>query len=157
MPQNIKLTDNKEDRLDQRQRTQQVKDLNKNFDELDTTPPSFITNENTRALYTYLATQLNQSGYINNTDSSILISLVINIQAMQSAYKSLEELGAIYETQQLMKQNPAVNIITATTAKIISASKQLGFSPQARASLINLAQVDKEDSAKKIMSLLADE
>lgn len=157
MPQNIKLDDSMDSRSYQRERTAQVKDLNNNFDSLNTEPPAFLTNENTKALYTYLATQLNQSGYINNTDSSILVSLVINIQALESAYKSLDKHGSVYETGDLIKPNPAVGVITATTAKIISASKQLGFSPQARASLIQLAQVDKEDNAKTIMDLLADE
>jgi len=85
MPQNIKLDDSKDSRSYQRERTAQVKDLNNNFDSLDTEPPTFLTNENTKALYTYLATHLNQSGYINNTDSSILLSIVINIQAFESA------------------------------------------------------------------------
>lgn len=157
MTQNIKLDDSGSARKYQRERTEKVKDLNKSFDELDTQAPEFITNENTRILYEYLAKQLNKSGYINNTDSSILLTLVINIQALQSAYKSLDEVGSVYETKGYIKKNPAVDVITNTTTKILSASTALGFSPASRASLINLAQVDSEDSAQKLMEIFSDD
>ena len=101
--------------------------------------------------------QLNKSGYINNTDSSILLTLVINIQALQSAYKSLDEVGSVYETKGYIKKNPAVDVVTNTTTKILSASTALGFSPASRASLINLAQVDSEDSAQKLMEMFSDD
>ena len=157
MTQNIKLDDSGSARKYQRERTEKVKDLNKSFDELDTQAPEFITNDNTRILYEYLAKQLNKSGYINNTDSSILLTLVINIQALQSAYKSLDEVGSVYETKGYIKKNPAVDVITNTTTKILSASTALGFSPASRASLINLAQVDSEDSAQKLMEMFSDD
>lgn len=157
MVQNIKLDDSKYSRAYQRERTEKVKQLNNSFDALNTQAPDFVTDSETRQLYTYLAEQLNKSGYINNTDSSILLTLVINIQALTSAYKSLNEIGSVYTSGDLIKPNPAVGIITNTTAKIISASKELGFSPSSRASLIQLAQVDSEDSASKILEMFADD
>lgn len=157
MAQNIKLDDSKDSRAYQRDRTKRVKELNNSFDQLNTQAPDFVTDPATRQLYTYLAEQLNKSGYINNTDSSILLTLVINLQALKSAYKSLDEIGAVYQSGDFIKPNPAVGIITNTTAKIISASKELGFSPSSRASLIQLAQVDSEDSASKILEMFADE
>lgn len=157
MTQNIKLDDGKDARKYQRERTQKVKDLNKSFDELDTKAPIFIKDKDSKKLYKYLAEQLNNSGYINNTDQSILVTLVINLQALQSAYKSLDEVGSVYETKGYIKKNPAVDVITNTTTKILSASAALGFSPASRASLINLAQVDSEDSAQKLMEMFADE
>ena len=157
MVQNIKLDDSKDSRAYQRDRTKRVKELNNSFDQLNTQAPDFVTDSATRALYTYLAEQLNKSGYINNTDSSILLTLVINIQALTSAYKSLNEIGSVYTSGDIIKPNPAVAIITNTTAKIISASQQLGFSPSSRASLIQLAQVDSEDSASQILKMFADE
>lgn len=157
MAQNIKLDDSKDSRAYQRDRTKRVKELNNSFDQLNTQAPEFVTDQSTRQLYTYLAEQLNKSGYINNTDSSILLTLVINIQALTSAYKSLNEIGSVYTSGDLIKPNPAVGIITNTTAKIISASKELGFSPSSRASLIQLAQVDSEDSASKILEMFADD
>lgn len=157
MAQNIKLDDSKDSRAYQRDRTKRVKELNNSFDQLNTQAPEFVTDQSTRQLYTYLAEQLNKSGYINNTDSSILLTLVINIQALTSAYKSLNEIGSVYTSGDLIKPNPAVGIITNTTAKIISASQQLGFSPSSRASLIQLAQVDFEDSASKILEMFADD
>ena len=158
MTQNIKLDDSKDARKYQRERTEKVKDLNKSFDELITQAPEFITDENTRILYEYLAKQLNKSGYINNTDSSILLTLVINIQALQSAYESLNSVGATYTTDNgMIKKNPATDVIANTSTKILSASTALGFSPASRASLINLAQVDSEDSAQKLMEMFADD
>lgn len=158
MTQNIKLDDTANARKYQRERTEKVKDLNKSFDELDVKPPAFIKDRASKKLYQYLATQLNKSGYINNTDSSILLTLVINIQALQSAYESLNNVGATYATDNgMIKKNPAVDVITNTTTKILSASTALGFSPASRASLINLAQVDSEDSAKQLMEMFADE
>lgn len=157
MTQNIKLDDGKDARKYQRERTQKVKDLNKSFDELDTKAPIFIKDKDSKKLYKYLAEQLNNSGYINNTDQSILVTLVINLQALQSAYKSLDEVGSVYETKGYIKKNPAVDVITNTSTKILSASTALGFSPASRASLINLAQVDSEDSAKQLMEMFADE
>lgn len=157
MTQNIKLDDSKDARKYQRERTQKVKDLNKSFDELDTKAPIFIKDKDSKKLYKYLAEQLNNSGYINNTDQSILVTLVINLQALQSAYKSLDEVGSVYETKGYIKKNPAVDVITNTTTKILSASTALGFSPASRASLINLAQVDSEDSAQKLMEMFSDD
>ena len=158
MTQNIKLDDSKEARKYQRERTEKVKNLNKSFDELDTKAPIFIKDRASKKLYKYLAEQLNNSGYINNTDSSILLTLVINIQALKSAYESLNSVGATYVTDNgMIKKNPAVDVITNTTTKILSASTALGFSPASRASLINLAQVDSEDSAQKLMEIFADE
>ena len=157
MAQNIKLDDSKDSRAYQRDRTKRVKELNNSFDQLNTQAPEFVTDQATRQLYTYLAEQLNKSGYINSTDSPILLTLVINIQALTSAYKSLNEIGSVYTSGDFIKPNTAVAIITNTTAKIISASKELGFSPSSRASLIQLAQVDSEDSASKILEMFADE
>ncbi|MFZ2381573.1 phage terminase small subunit P27 family [Leuconostoc falkenbergense] len=157
MTQNIKLDDSKSARKYQRERTEKVKDLNKSFDELDTKAPIFIKDKDSKKLYKYLAEQLNNSGYVNNTDQSILVTLVINLQALQSAYKSLDEVGSVYEAKGYIKKNPAVDVITNTTTKILSASTALGFSPASRASLINLAQVDSEDSAQKLMEMFADE
>ncbi|WP_242027559.1 P27 family phage terminase small subunit [Leuconostoc pseudomesenteroides] len=89
---------------------------------------------------------------------SILVTLVINIQALESAYESLNSVGATYITDNgMIKKNPAVDVITNTTTKILSASTALGFSPASRASLINLAQVDSEDSASKLMEMFADD
>ncbi|CUW18282.1 hypothetical protein KSL4_2059 [Leuconostoc inhae] len=157
MTQNIKLDDSKGARKYQRERTEKVKDLNGSFDELGTQAPEFITDESTRISYEYLAKQLNKSGYINNTDSSILLTLVINIQALKDSYKSLDEVDSVYETKEYIKKNPAVDIITNTTTEILSASSALGFSPASRASLINLAQVDSEDSAQKLMEMFSDD
>ncbi|CBL92132.1 hypothetical protein GCM10025878_13000 [Leuconostoc gasicomitatum] len=157
MTQNIKLDDSKGARKYQRERTEKVKDLNGSFDELGTQAPEFITDESTRISYEYLAKQLNKSGYINNTDSSILLTLVINIQALKDSYKSLDEVDSVYETKGYIKKNPAVDIITNTTTEILSASSALGFSPASRASLINLAQVDSEDSAQKLMEMFSDD
>lgn len=158
MTQNIKLDDTANARKYQRERTEKVKDLNKSFDELDVKPPAFIKDRASKKLYQYLATQLNKSGYINNTDSSILLTLVINIQALQSAYESLNSVGATYTTDNgMIKKNPATDVIANTSTKILSASTALGFSPASRASLINLAQVDSEDSAKQLMEMFADE
>jgi len=158
MTQNIKLDDSKSARKYQRERTQKVKDLNKSFDELDTKAPAFIKDRASKKLYKYLAEQLNNSGYINNTDQSILVTLVINIQALKSAYESLNSVGATYTTDNgMIKKNPATDVITNTTTKILSASTALGFSPASRASLINLAQVDSEDSAQKLMEMFSDD
>ena len=157
MTQNIKLDDSKDARKYQRERTEKVKDLNKSFDELITQPPAFIKDRASKKLYKYLAEQLNKSGYINNTDSSILLTLVINIQALQSAYESLNSVGATYTTDNgMIKKNPATDVIATTSTKILSASTALGFSPASRASLINLAQVDSEDSAQKLMKMFGD-
>lgn len=158
MTQNIKLDDSKDARKYQRERTEKVKDLNKSFDELDTKAPIFIKDKDSKKLYKYLAEQLNNSGYINNTDSSILLTLVINIQALKSAYESLNNVGATYTTDNgMIKKNPATDVISTASTKILSASTALGFSPASRASLINLAQVDSEDSAQKLMEMFADE
>lgn len=158
MVQNIKLTDSTEDQKYQRERTEKVKNLNKSFDSLSINPPAFIKNEDTKKNYKYLAEQLNKSGYINNTDQNILVALVINLQALKNAYESLNEVGSVYMTEAgMIKQNPAYNVISNATAKILSASSALGFSPASRASLINLAQVDSEDSASKIMEMFADD
>lgn len=158
MTQNIKLDDSANARKYQRERTEKVKDLNKSFDELITQPPAFIKDRDSKKLYKYLAEQLNKSGYINNTDQSILLTLVINIQALQSAYESLNSVGATYTTDNgMIKKNPATDVIANTSTKILSASTALGFSPASRASLINLAQVDSEDSAQKLMKMFADE
>lgn len=158
MTQNIKLDDSKDARKYQRERTEKVKDLNKSFDELDTKAPIFIKDKDSKKLYKYLAEQLNKSGYINNTDSSILLTLVINIQALKSAYESLNSVGATYTTDNgMIKKNPATEVISTASTKILSASTALGFSPSSRASLINLAQVDSEDSAQKLMEMFADD
>lgn len=155
--QNIKLTDDKKDEKYQRERTQKVKDLNKSFDSLKTTAPAFIKDRDSKKLYKYLSEQLNNSGYINNTDQSILVTLVINLQALKSAYESLNSVGATYTTDNgMIKQNPACQVISNATTKILSASSALGFSPASRASLISLAEVNSEDSASKIMDILGD-
>ncbi|MFK8256127.1 phage terminase small subunit P27 family [Leuconostoc mesenteroides] len=158
MTQNIKLDDSQNARKYQRERTEKVKNLNKSFDELDVKAPAFIKDRASKKLYQYLAEQLNKSGYINNTDQSILVTLVINIQALESAYESLNSVGATYTTDNgMIKKNPATDVIATTSTKILSASTALGFSPASRASLINLAQVDSEDSAQKLMEMFADE
>jgi len=158
LTQNIKLDDSQNARKYQRERTEKVKNLNKSFDELDVKAPAFIKDRASKKLYQYLAEQLNKSGYINNTDQSILVTLVINIQALESAYESLNSVGATYTTDNgMIKKNPATDVIATTSTKILSASTALGFSPASRASLINLAQVDSEDSAQKLMEMFADE
>ncbi|WP_461241100.1 phage terminase small subunit P27 family [Paucilactobacillus sp. N302-9] len=159
MARQVKLTDDKNDPKYQRERTNDLKKVNENIDELRTSPPKILKGT-ARYVWRRIVPLLKQMGYVRATDRDTIELLCMNVEMYHRAYKSIEEDGIqqpIYRSLQNSagekigtdfvgyKKNPAVQTLDSATAKIKSLSETLGLTPASRAQLLTLVD-DSEDS-----------
>ncbi|KRL99755.1 phage terminase small subunit P27 family [Liquorilactobacillus satsumensis] len=153
-----KLTTDKSDRKDQRDRTEKLIDSTKNMQSLQVSPPRILKGKS-RYIYKQLQPILAETKYIKQADLQTVILLCINIEMYQKAYEHLQEheqVQAVYRTVVSpttgemktdfsgYKKNPSVGIINDCTAKIRSLSTDLGLNPESRASLLKIDDGDKD-------------
>lgn len=162
-----KLTNNPSDRKDQRDRTQRLINETKNMDKLQETPPKHLVGI-ARYTWTQIVPVLNEQGWLKQTDKPLVEQLCTQIAIYRDAYlhifvgipnkdsectpegiqtpiysavqdssgKILEHIFSGY------KVNPAVNTLNKATIQIKSLAQELGMTPQARASLLNISSDD---------------
>lgn len=147
-----KLTTNKSDRKEQRDRTKDLIDKQKTMKKLSKTPPTYLKKEARKAWLT-IVPQLLSAGYVTALDKSTIEAYCINYQALVDAYESLKEDGILIESRNGIRKNPATGVINDATAKLNSISDRLGLSPSARAT-IGDGSDDDNDSIESLHAAL---
>lgn len=155
----IKLTNNRSDRKDQRQRTNNLIKATKQLPPLQKTAPRYLKGT-ARTAWSRIVPQLQKTDYIKTADKSIVEALCVQIAIYREAYNEVVKDGiqqAIYRAIQDNKgdiienefvgfrKNPAVQTLDSATAKIKSLSDALGMTPTSRAQLLNVTD-DKQDA-----------
>ncbi|WP_311408367.1 phage terminase small subunit P27 family [Liquorilactobacillus uvarum] len=165
----IKLTTDKSDRKDQRDRTQRLIESTKNMGSLQVTPPRHLVGV-ARYTWTQIVPILNKQGWLKQTDKAIVEQLCIQVAMYRDAYEHIfvgkpnkdgkckpegiqtavygvvqDSSGKILDRPFIgYKANPAVKTIDGATAKIKTLSESLGMTPQARASLLKIDDNNKD-------------
>lgn len=145
MPRKAKLTSDKSDRKDQRERTEKLHMTLESADKLSENAPQHLTGE-AKKMWETIVPFLNESGYVIHADSSAVETLAMNYQMLREAYESVKSIGILYEAGEKYFKNPAVGIIDSATKVIKSVGSDLGLSPQSRATLIDMASADDDDT-----------
>lgn len=166
MGRKAKIATNKNDRADQRRRTERLHKLANDTDKLQKTPPAKLKNEAKQA-YRELYPILNESGFIVQADLHSVVLLCMQIQIYKQAYDNISKHGIeteIWESKQDssgkiigkdfkgFKANPAVRMLSDATSKVQSLSDDLGLVPAARSRLIDT--VDKSNDNESIDDML---
>ena len=149
MPRKAKVTNDEDDRRDQRERTEHLKDVLASKDKLPETAPSHLAGD-AKKLWETIVPELNATGYVIGVDASEVETLAMNYQMLREAYESVKDNGITYMAGEKMFKNPAVGIIDSTTKVIKSIGSDLGLSPQSRATLIDMASSDDEDAGEDL-------
>lgn len=144
----IKITADPHDRADQRRRTEELAQKTEGMEQLQTTPPRFLTGYASSA-WRELIPMLNQAGLVKQVDKAVVIALCEQIQLARMSYEDINENGISMGN----RKNPAASILDSATAKIKSLSDALGLSPQARASIV-LDDDDDEDKGPTLKEAL---
>lgn len=144
----IKITTDEHDRADQRRRTEELVAKTKDWNQLQDTPPRFLTGY-AASEWRELVPLLNQAGLAKQMDKAVVISLCQQIQLARQAYEDINENGLSMGS----RKNPAASILDSATAKIKSLSDALGLSPQARASIV-LNDDDSDDDGPTLKQAL---
>lgn len=156
-----KLTNDKNDRADQRQKTEELIEKTSGLPRLQKTPPSHLKSY-ARALWVNIVPILNDMQYINQADVKTVELLCINYQIMRESYQDILEHGIVKETFKTVvspvtgevvahdstgyKRNPATQILDSATAKIKSLSESLGLTPASRAQILSITPDENEDA-----------
>ena len=149
MPRKAKVTNEEDDRKDQRDRTEHLKDVLAAKDKLSEQAPPHLADD-AKKLWETVVPELNTTGYVIGVDASEVETLAMNYQMLREAYESVKEHGITYEAGEKIFKNPAVGIIDSTTKVIKSIGSDLGLSPQSRATLIDMASSDDEDAGEDL-------
>ncbi|MFT8861274.1 phage terminase small subunit P27 family [Schleiferilactobacillus harbinensis] len=136
----IKITTDEHDRADQRRRTEELGKKTASMQQLQVTPPRFLTGY-ASAAWREMVPLLNKSGLVKQVDKPIVIALCQQIQVSRMAYLDVNKNGLTSGS----RKNPAAAILNDSTTKIKSLSDSLGLSPQARASIVLDNQDDDDD------------
>ena len=159
----MKLTTDKKDRADQRERTKALQKHDHTLADIPATPPSELKGY-AQIAYTTIVKELNTAGLIKGIDRNIVIELCKQIQISRSAYDDIfggdEPMGTLIPIEKTLqgpygkvidvvvtgyRQNPSVKTLDSATAKIKSLSETLGMTPSSRASLLNMVTPDDEE------------
>lgn len=154
-----KLTTDKDDRKDQRDKTEQLISATKDMDSLQVTPPKELQGI-ARYLWTQLVPILNEQKYIKQADKSIVEMLCMQYELARRSYKDIQDNGTVKPVFRTVvnpvtgeviskdftgyKRNPSTQILDAATNKIKALSTELGLSPESRASLLKIDDGDKD-------------
>lgn len=141
MSRQMKLTTDKDDRKDQRIRTEELISVTDDMDHLQESAPAHLKGV-ARYAWVQLWPILNESGLVKQADKATLELLCINYQIAREAYKDVLERGVIADN----RANPSTKTLDSSTAKIVSLSRELGLTPASRATLLNVSN-DDEGSA----------
>lgn len=164
-----KITDNKNARKYQRDRTKRLKKATDGWDDLQKNPPRYL-GKTAAMIYRRLRPTLEQSKVVKQADKAVVEALCIQVELLRIAYKDIEENGiqqAIYQTpvsptgeigeQEFVgfRKNPAVTTLSDATNKIKQLSAELGLTPQSRATLLNLTKPEDDgDPMAQIAAML---
>lgn len=144
MTRKAKLTNDDNDRKDQRQRSAKLKEVLAGKNKLPVKAPSHLTEE-AKLLWEKIVPELNETGYVIGIDASVVETLAMNYQMLREGYESIKEIGITYKAGDKTFKNPAVGIVDSATKVIKSISSDLGLSPQSRATLIDMAGDTEDD------------
>lgn len=161
MGRKAKIATNKNDRADQRRRTEHLKKVASNSNKLQKTPPAKLQKEAKQA-YRDLYPILDESGFIVQADLHSVVLLCMQIQIYRQAYDNISKHGIeteIWESKQDssgkiigkdfkgFKANPAVRMLSDATSKVQSLSDDLGLAPGARARLLETVEKNTGDES----------
>ena len=166
MPRQMKLTTDKRSRKDQRVRTEKLINETSGMEVIQKSCPKYLSSY-ARTMWTKLIPILQASGYVKQADKGTIEAFCINYQLLRKSYDSVQEDGVVtrvtrtivnqrtgetYEDDAGWKRNPASQIIDSATAKLNSLAHELGLTPSARASLLQLS--DDNDDEPNIKEML---
>lgn len=143
MTRKAKITNDEDERKDQRDRTDKLKQTLQNKAKLPVEAPKHLTGY-AKDLWEVIVPELNETGYVIAVDSSEVETLAMNYQMLRQAYESVKSVGITYEAGDKIFKNPAVSIIDSATKVIKSIGSDLGLSPQSRATLIDMASSEDD-------------
>ncbi|MCS8582382.1 phage terminase small subunit P27 family [Latilactobacillus curvatus] len=160
-----KLTTDKNDRKDQRDRTAELIENQSGFRKLQKSPPKYLEGK-AAWMYKTIYSELEHSGQlevIKQLDLNLVSVFCINYELLRTAYDDVRENGqtkmafktvvnpvtgdVIAHDFTGFKQNPNVKIIDMATKNIKALSIELGFSPTSRATLMKVIKPDKEGAS----------
>lgn len=164
-----KISSSKHARKYQRDRTNQLKKATDGWDDLQKTPPRYLS-KTAAMIYRQIWPIVVESKVVKQADHAVVEALCIQMEMARIAYKDIAENGiqsAIYQTPVSptgemgekefvgFRKNPAVNTLSDSTQKIKQLSAELGLTPQSRATLLNQAKPEDEgDPMAQIAAML---
>lgn len=170
----VKITDEKNARKEQRERTKEVIAKTKDVEALSLKPPAYFSNLASK-MWRNVIPILKKTQAVKKTDHAIVEAFCLNYESMVTAYEDIKEHGqvqAIFKTVVLptgevlknengkpkqdfvgYKRNPSTQIFDTATAKLKALASELGLTPASRAQLVNLAthKDDEQESFEKAM------
>ena len=141
---------------EQIQNRKEAEDALKGNDDLVYIVPSELKTKPEKELYTFLVTELKNTGILQNLDREILIQCVNSIIKMRDANKAIKKYGMVNEKADgTLSKNPACSIYKDYQTIYYQCLLQLGLSPSSRAklALINVnTQQQKDDPLLNILN-----
>lgn len=168
MPRKAKITTDKSARAYQRARTNELKKYNSAQDPISSSPPDYLSGVAAKA-YTTIVDSFAGTGILAKADTDIVVLLAQQIQVNRDAYtdifggdgkdaegtkkayyKAIQSVqtGEVLEHQFAgWKINPSVSALKNSATMIKSLCSELGMTPTARASLLQLTKPDDDDNS----------
>lgn len=156
-----KLTNDPNDRADQRRRTEKLVEDTKDMTKLQSTPPRYLHGA-ARTAWTKVVPLLNSTEWVKQADKQTVELFCINYQLMLDAYKDIlinDQVSKIYRTvvnpvtgdvvaKDFMgiKRNPSTQILDSATSKVKTLAEALGLTPASRAQLLSITPPDNSDA-----------
>jgi len=139
---------------EEKQNRTEAEEALKGNDDLVYIVPSELKTKPEKELYTFLVTELKNTGILQNLDREILIQCVDSIIKMRDANKAIKKYGMVnVKADGTLSKNPACSIYKDYQTIYYQCLLQLGLSPSSRAklALINVnTQADKDDPVKQL-------
>lgn len=157
-----KLETTDDDRSYQKKRAEQLKKQAYKLPKLSPTPPSFLSDV-AKTVYKNVYDLVSNSDLIVKQDAHLIVSFSMVSGMMRESYEHLKEEGSqqkVYTVVQTAdgdviddhrftgwKPNPAYKNVLSAISSLEKIAKELGLTPQSRATLLNLAVTDSDDNS----------
>lgn len=153
MPRKTILKDEHTNNDHTKAKTNRFKATNNVMEELPVEAPSDLSGW-AKKIYEKLAPALNDLSAVKAIDINTFKALCINCEWLHESYKAVQERGFTYiDDKGNIKNNPASSGIDKATKNVKALSNELGLTPSARASLIEISKPLEE---KKSTDALAE-
>lgn len=166
----MKLTNDKKDRKDQRERTADFMKEQDSLATLQRTPPRYLKGA-AKKLYQDLYRQFKdneQLKVIKQLDLQLLVALCMNYELLRTAYADIQENGQVTKIYKTVvnpvtgdviahdftgfKKNPNVQVIDTSTKNIKALCNELGLSPTSRANILKMDKPKNKGASPEEMA-----
>lgn len=129
-------------------KTRRFVEENKKMDELPDKAPSKLKGAAAKC-WEIVVPQLKRGQAVKRLDETLVESLCINYQLMSDSYEMLRDNGSYFvDDKGNLKASPAIGGLDKATKSLKALCRELGMSPSARASLIELAKPQESAETK---------